>query len=736
MHLNRHAEGVALMEASAPGEPDPAADWKNVALQHLFMFYAFKSQDIRLPESMRTTAKTHEACRRAMQIFDRILISAVGKRDREAQTWAHLFVPNLADRLMWVDEQGYIQLYLSPAERADAMRRALEVFGWDPVAAARGNLSLGASSEEARLWEQALTGYRGFLDASPKMEGIHSGHQGEIPSRRDSMALQPSTWIDEKIEAYYRLAKIRHDGLQQRDAAVRAYQEMVSQVGLANFRGPNAIASMADLNARPEYPDKSALIWGWDSNGQRSWERVLAPLGYKVHSLRTSLVTSAQLGSYSLIVLVRAGTMVLTPSEILALRSYVAAGGSLLVVVSPGWEPAAPSIHNGLLRFFDVEVGRALPCRVNATRIVAHPITKGVSATMVKCGTALRAPSEATLISAGDDGLLAAKEYRFGRVVVAGFGQWFLPDPTIFPGGWQNYRGGHWTAQTPLADLPFETGADLCRPLLENVIGWLSGRPQRTPDFIRWKGELAAAHWTESRVHARNLDWEAMAEPHEKLIAAAFDPLTREESLWTAGESYFNLRCFTGTQFLVDSQYGFDMNTRHDPEPRHYEQLIKSFPDSQLYHYAQWRLAECQRLQKLFRIGMQRGLRDSPELISSFDSVSASPGTHPWAWARLRQGALAVSANDWSKAIELLKQVVDSMPHGPERTIALAMAGDCLVKAGQVPEARRTFEELNSLPVMSWSRIPDWLSQWYPVTSDYSSSRQISIDNLNRLGRQ
>lgn len=730
MQLNRYEEGIKLMESATAGDPDPATDWKNLGLQEQFRFYAFGMNDWRVPKSLRTTEKTREGCQRAMQIFDRILVSAAGKRDRDARAWAELFVPNLAAYMMYVDKQGYNRLYLSPAERADAMRRALEVFDWDPVTAAEGSLSLGINAEEAQLWEEALVGYRGFLEACPQLEQVDGVHQGSIPSPFDSQILQPNTWVDRKIEAYYRLAKIEQ-GLGHLERAAQAYQDMVREVGLTNFRGAQAVASMAKLNLEPEYPEQCALVWGWDSNGQRSWERVLGPAGYKVHSLRVPVVTSAQLAPYTIVILVRSGNRIFTPTEMLALRSYVAEGGSLLAIVSPGWEPAAPVIHNGLLSFFDMEVGAALPPKIAADRLAAHPITAGITQATAKCGAALRAPPESLWIAAEGGGLLAAREYRFGRVVVAAFGQWLLPEPSIFPGGWQRFRVGHWTFQVSPADLPFDTGPNLCRPLLDHVVRWLGERRPQGPEYSSWKTELAAAHWIDWRVHARDLPWSAMAEPHQRLIAAAFDPASREESLWSAGEAYFNLRCFPDNDPFMQPTYGRVPQTAQDPEPRHYQQLIESFPDSPLLHFAQWRLADCQRVPRLF----QRGRSDPAgnadrDLIAAFDKVSAKHGAYAWAWARLRQATLAVRMRDLSVAIQPLRDVVNSMPHGPERTLALAMLAECLAKTGQAAEARRMFEELSSLPLISWDRIGDGLSDWYPMTSTHNSSREISLEGL------
>ena len=93
-----------------------------------------------------------------------------------------------------------------------------------------------------------------------------------------------------------------------------------------------------------------------------------------------------------MLILVRPGMIPYLPDEILAVRSYVACGGSLLVVVSPGWEPAQPGIVDSLLAPFGLSTDREMVERAESTRIVPHPITQGVTNAMAKNPVNLKVP--------------------------------------------------------------------------------------------------------------------------------------------------------------------------------------------------------------------------------------------------------------------------------------------------------------------------------------------------------
>ena len=131
-------------------------------------------------------------------------------------------------------------------------------------------------------------------------------------------------------------------------------------------------------------------------------------MGYVVHSLSQDQVSTAHLAPYSLVILVRSGGKPLSPGDVLALRSYVATGGSMLVVVSPGWEHAQGGVHNPLLSFFGVQAGQEMVVRAHSTRIADHPIARGFAKVTAKNPVHLKAPPETVLIQAGNRAVLVA----------------------------------------------------------------------------------------------------------------------------------------------------------------------------------------------------------------------------------------------------------------------------------------------------------------------------------------
>jgi hypothetical protein len=103
----------------------------------------------------------------------------------------------------------------------------------------------------------------------------------------------------------------------------------------------------------------------------------------------------------------------------------------LLCVISPGWEHIQPGIHNPLLALFGAHAENDMVINGESTHIEARPITEGIAETMAKNAVNLRVPPKTALVNAGDRTVLAAFPFRNGRVVLAAFGQWFLPDPDI-----------------------------------------------------------------------------------------------------------------------------------------------------------------------------------------------------------------------------------------------------------------------------------------------------------------
>ncbi len=158
-----------------------------------------------------------------------------------------------------------------------------------------------------------------------------------------------------------------------------------------------------------------------------------------------------------------------SPDDILALRSYVATGGSLLVIVSPGWDASQPGNQNSLLWLFGVQADQEMEIRAKCTRIVPHAITESITGIVADNAVHLRVPQGTGLIEAGDRTVLAAMPYRRGRVVVASLGQWFEPGLSTAP----DIPMERWS-QVGRSNLPIETGAQRQLPLLANVVRWLT----------------------------------------------------------------------------------------------------------------------------------------------------------------------------------------------------------------------------------------------------------------------
>ena len=235
----------------------------------------------------------------------------------------------------------------------------------------------------------------------------------------------------------------------------------------------------------------------------------------------------------------------------------MATGGSLLVIVSPGWEPSQPANQNSLLWLFGVQADQEMEIRARSTRIVPHAITENIAiataknvakkkaakskkspvtaGVMAKNAVNLRVPQGTGLIQAGDRTVLAAFPYRHGRVVVASFGQWFMPSP-FFPVQ-QEGRALHWSGQLPRQNLPLERGPQRELPLLANVIRWLTergGDEEQLPDRRKPFVEALAASL---RVQFNTAPRETLHDALKKLVAEAEAGVWKEEALWTAGEA-------------------------------------------------------------------------------------------------------------------------------------------------------------------------------------------------------
>lgn len=751
--LGRGAEVQGLMEQAADDETDRDHDWQNYSLRRLYNHYRSVA---RYPVGFRSNKATYDAevsrsyCRKAVDIYERVLKSVTGKQDEHVREWAHALIPDFAS-MDYMNNEGRSTPYFRPEEQIEYLRRGIDAFRRESAVVALGQFHVARALEESKQWEAALEAYRDVVLDQQGME------YSNLPSEWDLYNKQPTTWIDRKIEAYYRVARILHESLDRKDEARNAYREMVREVGLAHFAGADAIVGMHQLGLTPEFPEKCVLLWGGETSAVLSWKRILEPLGYKVHTLRELRVNPPQLTPYSFVVLIRSGNLPFTPRETLALRSYVATGGALLTVISAGWEPAPPGIHNPLLSFFGMECQTEPTIEAPSTRIVAHPITSGISQITARNAIHIKAPADATIIESDERVVLAAAPYRFGRVVVASLGQWYLPDTSILPANWRDLALSGRKENIHMAPVAFDSRLET--PLLQNVIQWLTEPQSHGAEYERWRKVCREAQMTAWKAQAhvvpaamRLIPWQEMSPVLERLIAAAPDPVAAEESLWLAGEAFQQMGFFhygeTGMEprpHLTYSAYGYNVNV--DPllsEPRFFRMLVQKFPDSPLSPYAEWRLAECARRNTHLR-GAPQVITDASQarrLAAEYRKIKTPERSYARTWTNLRLGTIHFTVREFREAVPYFQEIVETMPNGPEKMLALLNLGLCYERSNQKAEGRRAYEAAAALPVYQFRPGSDWLMCWGPLGSELyyppgftieGNGRQLANAGIERL---
>lgn len=730
----RYAEAARMLEQAAANEGERMPAFRSMALRDLFVFYTFYSTEY--SESPATVGRDPEAsreiCRKALEIYDRVVASAEGQRDNDAHQWCGMLT-GLGVDIRYADAKGRLHDFLSPAERAEYLKRGLKTFHWHSAYASKVTLALAVNLEKAEKWQEAVEAYQTVMSQQ-------FGFDGEsYPPASELQSAEIGSWSDRRAESYFRAGMILDQKLDRKADAREAYQRMVREYGLSHFRGPESLAALQQLGASPDYPEKCALVIGGGVFALRSWEQFLATDGFKVHGHSEYHFTAAHLAPYPLVILARPGNKPFSPTEVLALRSFVACGGSLLAVVTPGWEPAIPDIHNSLLAFFDMEARNEPVVWAESSRIVPHAITAGIEKVGAKQAIGLKARSEAVLIAAGDRTILAATPYRMGRVVVASFGQWLVPDTSIMSRfRWNGLNATHWSRNTPQAEWPFEFER-LEHPLLHNVVRWLSEPQADSAGVTRWKRELTSAHLTARIVQSRALPWSSMRPAFEALINGAPDDVTREESLFAAGEACHQwIYTSTGIHLNHPSYGKTSGNTSAilEADPKFHQTLVQQFPGSPLRPYAEVRAADCIRRNATFQEP-----RVWKPVIAAYEKIKTRPGTYPWVWQNLATASLLVNIGDFAQAAERYRLVGESAPSSTEKTFAVISQGSCYESAGDNNGARRCFDTASSLPHLNWLRWNEH-NDWCPVRSRFDpvqggqfpgDSRELIRTALERL---
>lgn len=673
--------------------------WEPLYLERSREFQNRKSD----PEYLRTASlQTKKSAQRAVALHQQIMAEVDPGQDVNARTWVQSWLVEGLNA-SWIDERGKRRPLLSDRQRQQLLTQYLDRLSSQPKARYDAHVELAELSEKLQEWPQAIQSYQYLLD--------HPDHTipEYLPVSEDLQHLDGNA-VDRQIDALFKIATIQRDHLQQPRLAIQKFQQLVADFGVAHHRGVAVVQALHQLGAPLRFPQKSALIWGGGADALAAWRDVLETRGYTCHRVGQYQISRAHLAPYDLVVLVRTGMLPYEPTDILALRSYVATGGSLMVVVSPGWEPAAVGIHNSLLSCFGMHADEESVTRAASTKIKPHPITRGIKQVMAKNAGPLAVPQESALIQSGDKTILAALPYRTGRMVVCSFGQWFQPQPGR-PAWLLNRRSQHWTRSLPPAERPVESGPALQMPLLRNVVAWLDeplGKGGNSPNRRMLESALRTSLLVQFQVQPRD----ELAAEMDRLVGGVSGGDWKEEALWIAGEACLQLNYFAPVK--TSAFYGWTRGEPSAAEPRFYQELIDQFPDSALEPYAQWRLADCRR-----RVYLDFAASPSrmQSILDQYQQIDAPQGSTVWAWSRLRMASLLFNSGDYKSARGYYREVSERMPHGPEKSIALLNLGVSQQALGEVGEARTTFRQAKSAPDIFWWTTSSY-ANWTPMDKD------------------
>lgn len=734
MELNRREEAIGLLEAAVK-EKQAREDAKLYAsaLRTLHAYYYWeplyleRSREFQNKKSnpeylRRKSRETKKSAARAIELHEQIVTEVDPGLDVNARLWLQSWLIKGLEA-SWIDDRGKRRTFLSDRQRYQLLRQYFDRLSSQPKSLYDAHAELAELSEELQEWSQAIESYQHLL-----------GHPEQILPEflpvSDDLQHVHGNAVDRQIDAAFKIALIHRDHLQQPEIAIQKLQQLVSEFGVTHHRGVDVIRSLHELGASFEFPQKSALIWGGGADTLRAWSRVLKPRGYTCHRVGQYQISRAHLEPYDVVILVRTGMLPYEPTDILALRSYVATGGSLLVVVSPGWEPAAVGIHNSLLSCFGIHAEEESVIRANSTKLMPHPITDGIKQVMAKNTVHLSVPPDFALVKSGDKTVLAALPYREGRLVVCSFGQWFQPEPGR-PAWLLKRRSRHWTRNIPPAQRPVESGQGLHLPLLRNVVAWLdephgNGRPSGNRQLL--ETALRTSLLVQFQVQPRDELVPAM----DRLVTDVSDGFWKEEALWIAGEACLQLYYFPAGN-RESAFYGWKSGEPSGAEPRYYQELIDRFPDSPLTPMARWRLADCGR--RVYVNAGDDSTRQLQLIIEQYERVDAAKGSVLWAWSRLRIASLLFRGGDYKSAAANYREVTERVGQGPEKSIALLNLGVCRNEMGEPGEAEATYRQVKSVPDIFWWTTSNY-ANWAPMDKDgkgiISTSHKIAEKQLGK----
>lgn len=699
----RFSEADALMVRMAEQDVAKHGVLKSEGLRRLFWFHHFHSTSI-----VGIPIKVHqEQAGKAIAVYERVLDAATGVRDDEdAVKWARMVIPHAVELITISDDNQRVP-FLSPVQQAAYRNREGEVFGWLPDVGLKTAWETAVASERMASWNAALDAYRRVLELS---DGISVQWVRPTYFRED--------WINKRIEAQYRIGRILGFELQREDEAREAFETLVRDYGLSHQAGPDARVAMHQLRMDARIPPDAALVWGGSASNLNGWEIMLRSANLRMHALRSGR-SPAALAPYRLVIVNRSNGAPLMPSDVLALRTYVAAGGSILVIASPMWHAAGAVAVNSLLSLFDMEADVGSLGNARSTEIVPHPITEGISEFTAQQAAGLRAPPESLLVRVGDKGLLAAREYGRGRVVVATIGQWHTPEILLAPAITEAPPRRFIDSGQNSENYEYIRGLSPEPPLLRQALHWLREPRERDESFAEWRQEWQAAARSFLQAQARIMppderivEWDDVPQIFDRLVANAPNAELRELSLWTAGEcalesGYYNWGASPLGYRAQRSPLSWPRASRrlHDvsllTETRFFKRLVDDFRDSPLRAFAQYRLAYAESVQRNPYSDRNFGPKVS-ELVRSlaapFEEFELQPGTLPHAWAKLDAGGLYFVIDDIERAADHFEEVVESMPVSAEKAVAVLNLVKCRLMQADERGANRLLAQVDGLP--------------------------------------
>jgi WD40 repeat protein/tetratricopeptide (TPR) repeat protein len=649
---------------------------------------------------VRTTEVTKDSANRAAEVAEQILNLVVGRQNQVAQTVAKALAPDAANVRYYKDGKRYI--YLDLDRRIEILEQMNETLSWHRPSRESVSRALGEAYDSRGDFAKSVDAFREELAADAfSSSALFSDF---------NVSFRKTDWLNNRLTRRFALASRIDEKFDDPAQAVEEYNGMIGDFGLVHEYGPAITRRLDRLKKPAEIPPGSVLVCGGSVEGLRSWRQVPGLKDRMVHMARRHHLSASDLAPYDLVLLTRAHDLTYDPVDIFALRSYVATGGSLLMVLTPYWEPGAPVIHNPLLQFFDIKAGVDDIVHAPVTkRNPEHPITRGIPAAAAMHAVELECSEAMSLMESDGRTILAATQYRKGKVVVSSFGQWLMPDPTVFGNRWNDYirktYPGSLTGPPPV-EAPTSTNAKL----LAQTLAWLSKRDTAGAEPDESRARLRTVLTDVRRFENTASDLDQVVDAFEDLIDNA-DGEAKEDALWLAGESFLRLY----HQHARSSSVAFFSNDQKTEVPgiKYYERLIQQFPDSALRPFAEWRRAECIRRASL---GHER-------LIAEYSKINAPKGSPTWAWTQSRVGSLHWKQGDIEKAAARYQGITDGLVSDPEKVRAMISLSKCYRKLGNNERAKALLEAAHAHPNVEWDDSTS--EHFHPLECYWGSSIAI-----------